>query len=113
MKFHLMLTAAIVLAGEIQTPGTLLRDVDEDQAKSLLHRGRARLPTAEELAEAGLAVPPEAHEVVATPVKTPEGASTDSDGNANPDAKATADASTGSKPAAKTTGKAAAKAAGK
>lgn len=51
--FWLMLTAAITLAGNICRAGTIVK-VDEPTARNLLHRGKARLATEDELTEAGM-----------------------------------------------------------
>lgn len=58
MKYTLMLTSAIALAGVLHKAKALV-DVDESTAKNLLHRGKARLPTDQELAAAGREVPSE------------------------------------------------------
>lgn len=58
MQYTLILLASIVLSAEPQAPGTLV-DVDEDLAKNLLRRGKARVPTEDELRAAGREVPNE------------------------------------------------------
>jgi hypothetical protein len=58
--YTLKLTAAIAIAGALRTPNDKqggLVDVSEGLAKNLLHRGKARLATAEDLAAAGREVP--------------------------------------------------------
>lgn len=50
--YTLKLTAAIALAGAIVKAGSLV-DVDEPVAKNLLHRGKARVATTEDLTAAG------------------------------------------------------------
>ena len=52
--YRLFLTSAIALAGMIQKAGAIV-EVDEPRAKNLLGRGKARLPTPEELQAAGYA----------------------------------------------------------
>lgn len=59
MKTHsLMLVAAIAMAGAVVRAGNIV-DVDENTARNLLHRGKARIPTEDELRAAGREVPNE------------------------------------------------------
>jgi hypothetical protein len=54
--YTLFLLSGVAIAGEPQSPGTLV-DVDEPLAKNLLQRGKARAPTDDELRAAGRDVP--------------------------------------------------------
>lgn len=55
-KYTLMLTAAVALAGAVVPAGRMV-ELDEDLAKNLLRRDKARPPTDDELRADGCEVP--------------------------------------------------------
>jgi hypothetical protein len=69
MKIYLFLLSAIGLAGELAKAGSIV-EADEELAKNLLRRGKARVATKDELRAAGHEVPDDEDE--APPVPTRE-----------------------------------------